>query len=32
VIDVFTPPRSDWDALPATPARPALRWPKPMDR
>lgn len=27
VIDVFAPPRSDWDALPSLPARPALRWP-----
>jgi unsaturated pyranuronate lyase len=27
VIDVFSPPRSDWDALPATPARPARDWP-----
>ena len=27
VIDVFTPPRTDWDALPSSPARPATRWP-----
>jgi quercetin dioxygenase-like cupin family protein len=32
VIDVFSPPRADWDALPVSPARPALRWPKPTDR
>jgi quercetin dioxygenase-like cupin family protein len=29
VIDVFAPPRSDWDALPSNPARPATRWPAP---
>jgi quercetin dioxygenase-like cupin family protein len=27
VIDLFSPPRADWDALPARPARPAIRWP-----
>lgn len=27
VIDVFAPPRSDWDALPALAPRPTLRWP-----
>lgn len=27
VIDVFAPPRADWDALPAAPARPARHWP-----
>jgi quercetin dioxygenase-like cupin family protein len=27
VIDIFAPPRGDWDALPSTPAHPALRWP-----
>ncbi len=27
VIDVFTPPRADWDALPSITAQPALRWP-----
>jgi len=27
VIDVFAPPRADWDALPATPARRARQWP-----
>lgn len=27
VIDIFAPPRSDWDALPSLPARPAVRWP-----
>lgn len=27
VIDIFAPPRADWDALPSTPARLALRWP-----
>jgi quercetin dioxygenase-like cupin family protein len=27
VIDLFSPPRADWDALPAGPARPAIRWP-----
>jgi quercetin dioxygenase-like cupin family protein len=32
VIDVFSPPRADWDALPSNPPRPALRWPKPTDR
>jgi quercetin dioxygenase-like cupin family protein len=33
VIDVFSPPRNDWDALPATPPRPARDWPpRPADR
>ena len=27
VIDVFTPPRDDWDALPSGPARAAVGWP-----
>lgn len=27
VIDIFTPTRSDWDALPVSPARPPARWP-----
>jgi quercetin dioxygenase-like cupin family protein len=27
VIDLFAPPRTDWDALPTGDARPALRWP-----
>ena len=27
VIDIFAPPRSDWDALPSLPARPAVGWP-----
>lgn len=27
VIDIFAPPRHDWDALPVSPAHPALRWP-----
>jgi hypothetical protein len=27
VIDIFTPTRSDWDALPVTPARPTTGWP-----
>jgi quercetin dioxygenase-like cupin family protein len=27
VIDVFSPPRGDWDALPASPGRPARDWP-----
>jgi len=27
VIDLFAPPRVDWDALPAGAARPATRWP-----
>lgn len=27
VIDVFAPPRSDWDALPPLEPRPAVRWP-----
>jgi quercetin dioxygenase-like cupin family protein len=27
VIDVFTPPRVDWDELPSGPARPAVGWP-----
>lgn len=27
VIDIFAPPRADWDELPALPSRPALRWP-----
>lgn len=32
VIDVFSPPRSDWDALSTTPARPARDWPRSGDR
>lgn len=33
VIDVFSPPRVDWDGLPAAPARPAREWPPhPTDR
>lgn len=28
VIDVFTPTRSDWDALPASPAEPTTGWPR----
>lgn len=27
VIDLFAPPRTDWDALPTGEARPAVRWP-----
>jgi quercetin dioxygenase-like cupin family protein len=27
VIDVFSPPRRDWDALPASRPEPAVRWP-----
>jgi quercetin dioxygenase-like cupin family protein len=27
VIDLFSPPRADWDALPEGPARPPIRWP-----
>jgi len=27
VIDLFAPPRDDWDALPSSPARPAASWP-----
>lgn len=27
VIDVFSPPRHDWDTLPVSPAQPAVRWP-----
>ena len=27
VIDVFSPPRSDWDARPSIPPRPAVGWP-----
>ncbi len=27
VIDIFAPPRADWDQLPVLPSRPALRWP-----
>ncbi|MGZ8528874.1 MAG: cupin domain-containing protein [Candidatus Limnocylindrales bacterium] len=27
VIDIFAPPRADWDALPQLPPRPAARWP-----
>lgn len=27
VIDLFAPPREDWDALPASPAHAAERWP-----
>lgn len=27
VIDVFAPPRTDWDSLPVNPPRPAARWP-----
>ena len=29
VIDIFNPIRSDWDALPASPAEPPRRWPRP---
>ena len=28
VIDIFTPTRSDWDALPASPAEPPIGWPR----
>lgn len=28
VIDLFAPPRSDWDALPALEARAAVGWPR----
>lgn len=28
VIDVFAPPRSDWDGFPALDARPAAGWPR----
>lgn len=28
VIDLFAPPRADWDALPSGPARPPIRWPR----
>jgi quercetin dioxygenase-like cupin family protein len=28
VIDVFSPPRADWSALPAGPARPTVGWPR----
>jgi unsaturated pyranuronate lyase len=31
VIDVFSPPRADWDALPAHEPRPAVRWPEAGD-
>jgi len=31
VIDVFSPPRIDWDTLPVAPARPARDWPHPRD-
>jgi quercetin dioxygenase-like cupin family protein len=27
VIDLFAPLRTDWDALPSGPARPAIGWP-----
>ena len=27
VIDIFTPTRSDWDALPVSPSRPTVGWP-----
>ncbi len=27
VIDVFAPPRDDWDSLPLGDPRPAVRWP-----
>jgi quercetin dioxygenase-like cupin family protein len=27
VIDIFSPTRTDWDALPITPARPTSGWP-----
>jgi quercetin dioxygenase-like cupin family protein len=27
VIDLFAPPRDDWDTLPSSPARSAVRWP-----
>jgi quercetin dioxygenase-like cupin family protein len=27
VIDLFAPPRTDWDALPTGDARPGVRWP-----
>jgi len=27
VIDLFAPPRDDWDALPVSPAHSAERWP-----
>jgi quercetin dioxygenase-like cupin family protein len=29
VIDLFAPPRDDWDTLPSSPAHPAVRWPAP---
>ena len=29
VIDIFTPTRSDWDALPTSPAEPTVGWPRP---
>jgi quercetin dioxygenase-like cupin family protein len=29
VIDIFTPTRSDWDALPASAAEPTTGWPRP---
>jgi quercetin dioxygenase-like cupin family protein len=32
VIDIFNPTRSDWDALPFTPARPASGWPSAATR
>jgi quercetin dioxygenase-like cupin family protein len=28
VIDLFAPPRADWDQLPVRPARPAASWPR----
>ena len=31
VVDIFAPPRGDWDGLPTHPARPALRWPPRAD-
>ena len=29
VIDIFAPPRADWDALPSIPPRPTVAWPAP---
>jgi quercetin dioxygenase-like cupin family protein len=29
VIDIFNPPRSDWDGLPESPAEAPRRWPRP---
>jgi quercetin dioxygenase-like cupin family protein len=28
VIDLFAPPRADWDALPSSPAQPTVGWPR----